>query len=250
MFDESPIGSVDSIDSRQALEVLGLRWRTGKLQVLADGDSFGLFVDCGRIILATSSHRTLRLGQMLLQRGAVQPLDLYQILKNEDAAARSRALGGVLVAEGTISRSDLAAGVEEQCVEILSRIIELSRSTLLFVHDDPLPQGLEVVPLDTDRLLQRADLRQSERSAMRAMQRLLPRPDAPLRFAGRLPLVSFQLTDAELLVALSVDRGTSTLEQLAVTLPLDSLTLKRTVIALIERGFLLSSDPPPLAPLT
>ena len=56
--------------------------------------------------------------------------------------------------------------------------------------------------------------------------------------AVQLALISVKLTDPELLVALAVDRGTATVDGLAVTVPLDRLTLRRTIIGLMERGYL------------
>jgi hypothetical protein len=70
------------------------------------------------------------------------------------------------------------------------------------------------------------------------MQRLLPSPDSYLRLSTQLALISHQLTDQELLVALQVERSLMTLEQIGGALPLEPLTYKRTVISLLERGYL------------
>lgn len=226
------------------LDVLGLRRRTGKIQVVADGDIYGLHIDAGRIILATSSNQALRLGLLLLRRGLVEPLYLQDVLRGRRPAGERKALGRVLLSAGAISRADLAAGVEEQCVEALSRILDFDTDTFLFAGDDPLVNAIEVVPLDTDRLLVQAALRQRERMATRAMDLLLPPPSVRLKLAVQLALVSVKLTDPELLVALAVDRGTTTLDGLAVTVPLDRLTLRRTVIGLMERGYLVVASSP------
>jgi hypothetical protein len=227
------------------LEVLGLRRRTGKIQVVADGDVYGVHVDAGRVILATSSNQALRLGLLLLRRGLVEPLYLQDVLRGRRPALGERpALGRILVTEGAISRADLAAGVEEQCVEVISRILDFDAATFLFAGDDPVVNTIEIVPLDTDDLIAQAVRRQRERMAMRAMDLLLPPPSARLKLAVQLALVSVKLTDPELLVALAVDRGTTTLDALAVTVPLDRLTLRRTVIGLMERGYLVVAGSP------
>ncbi len=69
------------------------------------------------------------------------------------------------------------------------------------------------------------------------MSRLLPRADVPLKMTVNLVLISHQLTDAELLVALQIDRNRANLDALGATLPLDGLTIKRTLIGLMERDF-------------
>jgi hypothetical protein len=231
-------GSLGWFSVVATLEALGLRRRTGKIQVVADGDVYGVHVDAGRIILASSSNQALRLGLLLLRRGLIEPLYLQDVLRGRRPMAERQALGRTLVLEGAITRADLATGVEEQCVEVISRILEYDTATFLFAGDDPIVNGIEIIPLDTDHLLHQATIRQHERMASRAMDLLLPPPAVRLKLAVQLALVSVKLTDPELLVALAVDRGTSTLDGLAVTVPLDRLTLRRTVIGLMERGYL------------
>ncbi|MCC6791354.1 MAG: DUF4388 domain-containing protein, partial [Thermomicrobiales bacterium] len=74
-WSNTALGAVD------ILEVLGVQRRTGSFQIVCDGDAYGLHVQNGEIIFATSSHRTLRLGHLLLQRGAVQPIYLHDVLR-------------------------------------------------------------------------------------------------------------------------------------------------------------------------
>ena len=66
----------------------------------------------------------------------------------------------------------------------------------------------------------------------------MPAPDAELRLSVQLALVSYLLSDSELLVALQLDRGVSTLDRLSSIIPLDPISLKRAIITLIERGYL------------
>jgi hypothetical protein len=237
-------GSLGWFSVVATLEALGLRRRTGKIQVVADGDVYGIHVDAGRIILATSSNQALRLGLLLLRRGLVEPLYLQDVLHGRRPVGDRLALGRFLIADGVITRADLAAGVQEQCVEVISRILEFDTGAFLFAGDDPVLNTIEVVPLDTDHLLAQATIRQRERMATRAMDLLLPPPSVRLKLAVQLALVSVNLTDPELLVALAVDRGTATLDGLAVTVPLDRLTLRRTVIGLMERGYLVVATSP------
>ena len=70
------------------------------------------------------------------------------------------------------------------------------------------------------------------------MQRLLPADQAVISLTVQLALVSYLLSDSELLIALQIAKGQSTLERLGNVLPLDPLTLKRAVISMFERGYL------------
>ena len=66
----------------------------------------------------------------------------------------------------------------------------------------------------------------------------LPSPDAELKLSVQLALVSYLLSDSELLVALQLDRGAMTLDRLSGMIPLDPMSLKRAIITLTERGYL------------
>lgn len=236
-FDMDPPPMAAALPVPYLLDLLAWRRATGKVQVVADGEIYGVYIDRGLILAATSSHRTLRLGHLLLQRGAVEPVFLHDVLRGRRAIPAGRALGGVLVEEGAVTLEDLAVTVEEQVVEILARLLSLDGATFLLIADEPLPTGMRIVPLDTMRLLDAAVARQSERASSRAMSRLLPRADVPLTMTVNLALISHQLTDAELLVALQIDRNRASLDALYAKLPLDALTIKRTLIGLMERDF-------------
>jgi hypothetical protein len=233
----APLGAVEILD------VLGIHRRTGSFQVVCDGDAYGLHVQNGELIFATSSHRTLRLGHLLLQRGALQPIYLHDVLRGRRTIARDQALGSVLVRDGALTLKDLAAGIEEQAVEVLSRVIGLSHATYLYHGEEPIPSGIEIVPMNTRAVLDEAVDRHMNRASTRVMQRLLPPMDATLHLNVQIALVSYQLTDAELLVALHLDRSTSSLRRMEDALPLDPLTMKRTVISLLERGFVAKGEP-------
>lgn len=240
---ETPPPSAPLLPVPYLLDLLSWRRASGKVQVVSDSDVYGVYIDAGRILAATSTHRTLRLGHLLLQRGAVEPVFLHEVLRGRRSIPASRALGGVLIAEGAVTAEDLAFTVEEQVVETLARLLSLERATFLLIADEPLPAGMRIVPLDTARVVDAAVARQQERASSRAMSRLLPRADVPLMMTVNLALVSHQLTDAELLVALQIDRNRANLDALRTSLPLDPLTLKRTLIGLLERDFVRAEYP-------
>jgi hypothetical protein len=219
-------------------DMLGFRRISGKIQIATNNQSYGLFVDRGSFLAATSSQRTLRLGHLLLQRGAVEPTFLHDVLRGRRSVPHNQAIGGALMSEGAVTRAALLATVEEQIVEVLSRVICADDATIQVIADEPVPDGIEVTEFDTDELFEEAHRRHFRRAAIRAMQRLLPAHDAPLHLVSHLALISSLLTDPELLVALQVDKGNMTLERLGTVLPLEPLVLKRTVISLFEREFI------------
>ena len=222
---------------KQLIDLLGFERISGKIQITSRNDVYALYVNRGQILAASSSHRTLRLGHLLLQKGAVEPAFLHDVLVGRRSVPQGRAIGGTLVAQGAVTLAALIATVEDQIAEILSRVIGLENATLVVIADEPVPDGIQCADFETDELLQEADRRHTRRSMIRAMQRLLPMSDAPLRMSAPLGVISNLLTDCELLVALQIDKGSMTLERLGTTLPLEPLALKRAVIGLMERQY-------------
>ncbi len=49
------------------LDLLAWRRASGKVQVVTDNDGDGIHIDHGQILAATSTHRRLRLGHLLLR---------------------------------------------------------------------------------------------------------------------------------------------------------------------------------------
>ena len=227
-----------SFSAVQLHELLGAHRVSGKIQVTSGPDVYSLYVERGQILAATCSHRTLRLGHLLLQRGAVEPIYLHDVLVGRRSVPLGRALGGALIAEGAVTRAALLATIEDQISEVLSCIIGLENATIIVIADEPLPIGIERADFDTESLFDEADRRQTRRMMVRAMQRLLPANTHALVMAEQLGAISNQLSDAELLVALQIDKGSATLERLGTGLPLDPMKLKRILIGLMERGFI------------
>src|SRR5512143_3709625 len=88
-------------------------------------------------------------------------------------SARDVALGTVLVRDGAVTRQDLAAGIEEQAVEILARICALDGATFMFSGEEPVPSGIEIVPLAVEQIVVAAEQRSVSRFVNRLLQRLL-----------------------------------------------------------------------------
>lgn len=234
--------SADDIEPQpatlQLLDLIGLRRISGKIEIEGRNESCAFHLDRGRILAASSSQRTLRLGHLLLQRGAVEPSFLHDVLLGRRNLPRTSALGATLVAEGATTLAALIATVEEQIVEVLARAFAMDQPLIRVIADEPAPAGIERAPFDLDEVIAAADRVHARRLAIIAMKRLSPSPNAQLQMQTSLGVSSRHLSDAELLVALQVDKGGMTLDRLGVQLPLDPIDLRRAVISLMEREYI------------
>ena len=236
---ESPQHALDVL---AALDALGLRRRTGKLIALGSGEAYGFYLDRGRMLMACSSWANLRLGRTLVRRGAVAGDRLEHGLLRQTTMPDHAGIGSVLVDEGALSRNELVAAIEDQCVAILERVLEMKGATYLFDDTEPAPKHIEVVLLDTNATIDEAMRRVDERRNLATMQRLMPVPTARLSLATRISEVALELTDDELTVAIAINRNPQTVVDLGRTLSFDHLQLQRLIIGLRERGLLIMKD--------
>jgi hypothetical protein len=236
---ESPNNALDVL---AALDALGLRRRTGKLMVLVSGEVYGFYLDRGLILTACSSWTSLRLGRTLVRMGAVGGDRLEHGLLRQTTMDEPTGIGAVLVDEGALSREALAAAIEDQCIGIMERVLEMQGATYLFDDTESAPKHIEVMPLDTAMIVASAMRRVDERRNLATMQRLMPSPTARLSLSTRISAVALDLSDDELSVAIAINRHPLTLLDLSGALTFDSLRLQRIIISFRERGLLQVSD--------
>jgi Domain of unknown function (DUF4388) len=236
---ESPQHALDVL---AALDALGLRRRTGKLIALGSGEAYGFYLDRGRMLMACSSWANLRLGCTLVRRGVVGGDRLEHGLLRQTTMTDHAGIGAVLVDDGALTRKELAAAIEDQCVAIMERVFEMTGATYFFDETEPAPRQIEVVPLNTNALVDEAMRRVDERRNLATMQRLMPMPTARLSLSTRISEVALELTDDELSVAIAINRNPQTVLGLVRTLSFDNLHLQRLIIGLRERGLLVMKD--------
>lgn len=245
------MGELSDVGVADLLYLLALRRQTGKLSISTHGDEATLFLDKGQLSFVTSTNMALRLGRMLLRLGYLDVEQLRQALREQEAAGRSHGLGTILIGHGWITEGELAHCVEEQCVEILARVIAADRGMFVYQRSTNQPNRTENVALNSDRILLEATRRTDELMALRG---LLPDPLAPLMLSPAIDEVADTLSEAEVFVAATLQAGAGSLAEVAGSVVMEETTLWRTVIGLRERGLLLvgpeeHARPPAAEPL-
>lgn len=230
------MGELSDIGVADLLYLLALRRQTGKLSISTQGDEATLFLDKGQLSFISSSNMGFRLGRMLLRLGYLDAEQLREALREQEATGRGQGLGTILIARGWITEGELARCVEEQCVEILARVIAADRGMFAYQRSANPPKRTENVPLNSDRILLEATRRTDELMALRG---LLPDPSTPLMLSPKIDEVADKLTEAEVFVAATLQAGAASLAEVASSVVMEESALWRTIIALRERGLLL-----------
>lgn len=231
------MGELSDISVADLLYLLSLRRQSGKLSISANGDEVNLFLSRGQLALVTSSNLTLRLGRMLVRLGMLDGIQLKDALQEQESAGRSRPLGEILIDRGWISEEELAYCVEEQCVEILARVIAAEHGIFVYNRGAGAPLRNEQSPLNADHVVLEATRRTDELQRLRG---LLPGPNARLALTPRIDEQAETLSDIEVMVASALHSGAQTLGELTGMLSMDELGLWRVILSMRERGLIAS----------
>jgi hypothetical protein len=235
------MGELSDIGVADLLYLLALRRQTGKLAVSANGDEVSLYLDRGQLIMVTSSNMSLRLGRMLVRLGYLTQDELREALHIQEQQGRGQPLGSILIQHGYITDTGLSQCVEEQCVEILARVIAAQHGIFVYHRGATVAPGTEIVPLNADRIVLEATRRTDELITLR---NLLPGENAPLMLSTSVDDVADTLTDAEVFVAASLQNGAASLLEIATRLAMEEGVLWRTVVSMRERGLIIAGKEP------
>jgi len=122
----TPSGNLEERDFADVVHEVGSERFTGLLRLERPGDRVTITIDKGRLVFASSSNRDLRLGPMLLRRGAIT------LRQMEDAArsvAPGRRFGSILVEKGHLDPKELVRGVVDQTRAIILHAFEWTSGT-------------------------------------------------------------------------------------------------------------------------
>lgn len=231
------MGELADIGVADLLYLLALRQQTGKLSVNANGDEVNLFIEGGKMILVTSSNMSLRLGKMLVRLDILTNERLRDALRLQEQSGRGRPLGTLLIEERFISEQQLHRCVEEQCIEVLARVIAAEDGIFVFHCDQRVAPTTEIVPLNSDRIMLEATRRTDELTELRTR---LPDTDAPLMLGETIEQEAHLLNDNEIAVASALFGTTSSLRDLGGYVNLEDVVLWRTIDRMIGQGWIVT----------
>ena len=234
------MGELRDIGVADLLYLLALRRQSGRLAVSSNGEEVSLYLERGQLILVTSSNASLRLGRMLIRLGFLDDDRLREVLQIQEHHCQGQPLGRVLLDYDFISESQLSACVEEQCIEILSRVISASDGIFVYHRGTAASAGTMIIPLNADRIVLDATRRSDELSTMRS---LLPSENAPLMLSETINDVAEYLSDHEVFLAASLQAGAVSIHDVSNLGLMEELELWRTVLSLRERGHIIVSAP-------
>lgn len=234
------MGELRDIGVADLLYLLALRRQTGKLAISSAGDEVSLYLDQGQLIFVTSTHPSLRLGRMLVSLGILDAARLKEALQFQEQLGRALPLGRLLLQYDYITERQLLDCVEEQCVQILSRVISAEQGVFVFYVNATVPAGTEIVPLNADRIVLEATRRSDELATLRAGA---PAGDMLIGLTPLVDRVADTLSDDEVSVAAAIQSGAVTAAEIGRSTGFDEIALLRTLIDMRRRGLIVTAMP-------
>ena len=231
------MGEINDIGVADLLYLLALRQQSGRLSVVANGDEVSLYIEHGKMVLVTSSNMALRLGRMLVRLEFLTNDRLREALRLQEQMSGRRPLGSILIDGGFISEAQLHQCIEEQCIEVLARIIAAESGIFVFHRESRVSPQTEIVPLNSDRILLEATRRTDEITRLRT---LLPDELAPLMLGPTFESEADKMSDNEIVVASALYEKPTNLRELTDRVPFDEVTLWRTILHMRERGWIIA----------
>ena len=233
------MGELGEIGVADLLYLVGIRQLTGKLTINANSEEVNLFLEDGNLALVTSTNQSLRLGRTFIRRGIIEASQLRDALEEQEMFGFTRPLGAILLGRGWVSKDQLVQCVEEQCIDVLARVIATEFGTFIYSSGIQAPHRTEIVSRNAGRVLMEATKRTDE---LRTLRQLLPAATALLTLSPDIGHEAAGLTDGEVLVAATLLSGAKSLEEVSIKMAMDELSLWRTILSLRERGLILSAE--------
>jgi hypothetical protein len=144
-----------------------------------------------------------------------------------------------------VTDTQLQACVEEQCIEILARIIAADSGIFVFHRDSRVSARTEIVQLNSDRILLEATRRTDELSALKS---ILPEAGDVLMLSPSIDNHADQLNDAEVQIASVLYGRPATLRELTARIGLEEVLLWKTIVSMRSRGWVVAAREQSIAP--
>lgn len=162
-------GSLRAFKFPEILQFLGRGQMTGILSLRREGEEVRISFRDGQITGASSSVRTVRIGDMLLYAGRITRQALDEALEAQESAGGSpRFLGDILIQRGLVTEDDLRNFIELQVKEEVWDLFNWEDGSFRFEQSAVRKAGAIEVKLDVEPMLLEGSRRLDEWQIIRS----------------------------------------------------------------------------------
>jgi hypothetical protein len=161
-FLESPLklrfeGEVTGFCLPEVVQCIARSHRTGTLYVQGQGRKVAIYFRDGKAVYATPSLPRDKIGELMLGRNLIQPVELYDALKQQKKLKRKGKflrLGTLLVGMGVLKSATLIDCISEQIVKALNDVLAETEGDFVFEPHSTLQQEDVVAEVDINEILE------------------------------------------------------------------------------------------------
>ncbi len=124
-------GNLEEASLPDVLQLLSLARKTGCLSITDRVELGSIYVEDGRVIYASVLNRPDRIGDLLVQGGAISPAERDEAMARQ-SRHRDRKLGEILLELGRICRADLQQSLQRQIEEAVYSLLGWTRGRFTF----------------------------------------------------------------------------------------------------------------------
>ncbi len=226
-------GSLKEAGLADVCQLLSMGQKTGCLSV-TDRSRFGqIYFDRGRITFATIVNRRDRLGDLLVQEGALSHEDLMAAV-DAQAGEPDRRLGELLLERGLIGTDTLKAAIERQIEDAIYYLFTWKRGNFYFEGGKTPDQGEILIAVNPESLLLEGARRVDEWSVI---EKKIASMDLIFDLdREHLEASNPELTDEQDAILKYMD-GVRTVEELAEASGLGEFATGKALYGLLQAGF-------------
>lgn len=128
----SLVGNLEELGLGEILQIVSLSRKTGVLSISSKGRDGSVFFRQGEVVRAASSSYQHSLGELLIQKGAIDPAMLHKSLTLQQENGFSELLGVILVKNFHISQDIIEEVVREQIENVIFSLFAWEEGTYKF----------------------------------------------------------------------------------------------------------------------
>jgi tetratricopeptide (TPR) repeat protein len=225
-------GNLREASLPDVLQLLAMGQKTGCLAV-TDRSNFGyIYFDRGRITYASIVNRRDRLGDLLVKNGLVRATELAAAIEDQAAHPGLR-LGEILIRRGAITREQLEQYIRIQIEEAVYFLFTWSQGSFYFEADQRPEEGAMLVSINPENLLLEGARRIDEWSLI---EKKIPSLELVFELDRQKPVEGIELSDEQRKILPLVD-GRRSVQELIDESGMVEFDVGKALFGLIQAGF-------------
>ena len=226
-------GNLRDFTITQLLNLINLARKTGALIIEGPTDTARIMFRDGKLSFAQYGLEDTSLASILKRANKIS-LSQYKILKERTAMMPDKELGLLLINAGYLTQDDILVSLQTYFIEVVRRLFTWVEGFFRFEQESPSPDGKITVKIDLENLIIEGSrqLREWEQ-----LQEEIPSLEMALKFTDRpgTNLKNINLSVEEWRVVSYVNPK-NTMHQIARTVKMNDLEIRRVVYSLLQAG--------------